>query len=185
MTLYEHSLKNAYIGEYIYQDYTISNIPTNNSNAYLNVAKSWYTIQSVIFTINATTSSSKCWGVNISTNNSNSSRYWLTINHNNSNFTNSNHIRGRLNWATDTYYRAVSNWFNFWSTNTVVYTINRDGNCTVNNNWTIISYTAGSTELNVIQTIMNLSNMNVYWYDTWWCLVWNKVNITVVYTPNS
>lgn len=167
------------------ETYTISNIPTTDTNVYVNVAKSWYTIQSVTFSFTATTSSSKSWWVQISTNNSNSSRYWLTINHNYDGISNSNNIRWRLNWATDTFYRTVSSWFNFWSTNTVVYTINRDGNCTVNNNWTIISYTADSTELNIIQTIMNLSNMNVYAYDTWWAIVWNKVNVTVTYTPNS
>ena len=185
MVLVEHILKNAYIGEYIYQDYTLSDIPTTDSNKYINVAKSWYTIQSVTFSFTATTSSSKSWWVQISTNNSNSSRYWLTINHNAGWYSTNTYIRWRINWNSDTYYRTVSNWFNFWSNNTVVYTINRDGTWIVNNNGTLNTYTATWDELNIIQTIMNLSNMNVYAYDKVWAIVWNKVNVTVTYTPNS
>ena len=182
--MFEHELKNAYIWEYvptITENYTISNIPTTDSNVYLNVAKSWYTIQSVTFKFTsrlAEAQNTYSW-FHISSNSSNRDRYWLVISWN---YWIDNQIRWRLNSSGDTYFRYVTNWYiSWWSSNSVEFTIKRNGTWTVNYNWTITTYTADSTELNIIQTIMNLSNMNVYAYDQSWCIVWNSVGITVEY----
>jgi hypothetical protein len=46
MNIYLHpsgvkkKLKNDYIGEYVEGTYTISNVPNDNSNVYVNIAKS-------------------------------------------------------------------------------------------------------------------------------------------------
>ena len=50
-------------------------------------------------------------------------------------------------------------------------------------NWVKTEYTAGTAELNIITTIMNLSNMNCYASQNWALITWNKVDIEVAYTP--
>lgn len=171
-------LKNAYIGEV--WEYTISNIPTTDTNVYVNVARSWKTIQSVKFKFTATYSSSKACYVLISSNNSNTNRYWLSFWVNTSwSFASAISIRGRL-WGSDSYYRQITSSIS-WAYN-IEYTISRDGNCVVKYNWNTTNYTATWTELTVIQTIMNLSNMNVYSADYGGLLSWNKVDVEVTYS---
>lgn len=168
-------LFDEYINE-IAQSYTISNIPTTDSNVYVNVAKSWYSIQKVIFSLsfNATTSN---WAYcSISWDNSNNNIYGISQPEAESTF----YIRWRLNWASHTQYRKIP-WFVNNSLNTVVFTINRDGNCNIICNWTSTNYTAWTAELNVIQTIMNLNNMNCYASQKWSPIVWNKVDVEVTY----
>lgn len=169
------------MGVYLYtnrKDYEIANIPTTDTNVYVNVAQSGYTIQSVKFKFTATSD----WAyVHISWNNSNSNRYWICCGKNTSNVSaDLCAIRGRLNWASDTYYRTVS--YSRSGTNQIEFYINRDGNCYITVNWTKTTYTAGTAELNIIQTIMNLSNMNVYASQNGACLTWNKVDVEVTYS---
>ena len=171
-------LKNAYIGEV--WEYTISNIPTTDTNVYVNVARSWKTIQSVKFKFTATYTSSRACYVLISSNNSNTNRYWLSFWVNTSwSFASVISIRGRL-WGSDTYYRQIASSIS-WAYN-IEYTISRDGNCVVKYNWNTTNYTATWAELTVIQTIMNLSNMNVYSADYGGRISWNKVDVTVTYS---
>lgn len=163
----------------IVENYTLSNIATNDTNKYINVAKSWYTIQSVKFNFITTW---KWTFVHISSNNSNSSRYWVACWYNTSgNLWEYCTIRWRLNGASDTWYRQE--WpYNSWTSNTIEFYINRDGNCYISINWTKNSYTAGSAELNIIQTIMNLSNMNCYASQNWSLITGNSIDIKVTYT---
>lgn len=62
-----------------------------------------------------------------------------------------------------------------------MFTINRNGNCNIKCNWVSTDYTAWSAELNVIQTIMNLSNMNCYASQYGPAITNNKVDIEVSY----
>ena len=166
----------------IVENYTLSNIATNDTNKYINVAKSWYTIQSVKFNFITTW----WWAfVHISSNNSNSSRYWVACWYNTSgNLWEYCAIRWRLNGASDTWYRQE--WpYNSWTSNTIEFYINRDGNCYISINWTKNSYTAGSAELNIIQTIMNLSNMNCYASQAWSLITGNSIDIKVTYTKDN
>ena len=172
-------LKNAYIGEV--WEYTISNIPTTDTNVYVNVARSWKTIQSVTFNFTVNFVSGQACYIHISSNNSNTQRYGMVIGDYQWSRQNKNGIRGRLSWS-DTYYREVSTWFNFSGTTNVIFAINRNWNCSVSYNWTVTSYTATGTELTILQTIMNLSNMNVYASQTASLLSWNKVNVEVTYS---
>ena len=181
MALQQASPKKIYIRvdwPWVY-DYTISNIPTTDSNVYVNVAKSRLTIQSVKFKFTATYSSGRACYVLISSNESNTNRYWLSFWVNSWGFASSITIRGRL-WGSDTYYREIASSIS-WSYN-IEYTISRDGNCSVTYNWNTTNYTATWTELTVIQTIMNLSNMNVYSAQYWSILTWNKVDVEVTYS---
>ena len=167
------------VTNYIISSYTISSIPTSDTNKYINVAKSWYTIQSVKFNF-----STKWYGtfVHISSNNSNSSRYWVACWYNTSGYTwDSCAIRWRLNGASDSWYRNVTP-YNGQQQNTIEFLISRNGNCYITVNWTKTSYTASSSELNIIQTIMNLSNMNCYASQNGANLSWNKVDIEVAYS---
>lgn len=161
------------------ENYTLSNIPTSDTNKYINVSQSWKTIQSVKFSF------STQWNwtfVHISSNNSNSSRYGVACWYNTSQtYWNSCAIRWRLNWASDTWYRQVTQ-YNRQQQNTIEFLISRDGNCYITVNWTKTSYTASSSELNVIQTIMNLSNMNCYASQDGALISWNKVDIEVAYS---
>jgi hypothetical protein len=174
------------MGVYLYtnrKDYEIADIPTTDTNVYVNVAQSGYTIQSVTFKFYYIYANAKWAYIHISGNNSNASRYgmvvapywvgdgtvWLRI-------------RGRLNSGTETIFRTITDWFNSQWNNNIEYTINRNWSCTVNCNWTTTNYTATWTELTDIQTIMNLSNMNVYVYQTAAVLNWNKVDVSVTYS---
>lgn len=168
----------CWVTNYTISNYTISSIPTSDTNVYINVARSWYTIQRVKFNF-----STKWYGtfVHISSNNSNSSRYWVACWYNTSGYPwDSCAIRWRL-WGSDTFYRQE--WpYNWNQYNTVEFLISRDGNCYISINWTKTSYTAWSSELNIIQTIMNLSNMNCYASQDGANLSWNKVDIEVAYS---
>lgn len=160
-------------------NYTISNIPTNDTNAYVNVAHSWEMIQSVKFNFVTTWK----WAfVHISSNNSNSSRYWVACWYDTSgNLWEYCTIRWRLNGASDTWYRQE--WpYNSWTSNTIEFYINRDGNCYITVNWIKTTYTAGTAELNIITTIMNLSDMNCYASQNGSLITDNKVDIEVTYS---
>ena len=160
--------------------YTIDNIPTDDSNVYVNVWQTWKTIQSVKFSFTFAASTSKWVYVSISSNGSSSDRYGVSQPEAESIF----YIRWRLNWASDTQYRNIP-WFVNNSTNTVVFTINRDGNCNITCNWTSTNYTAWTAELNVIQTIMNLSDMNVYGSQNTASISWNKIDVEVEYQSSE
>ena len=166
------------VTNYIISSYTISSIPTSDTNKYINVARSWYTIQSVKFNF------STQWNwtfVHISSNNSTSYRYWVACWYNTSQtYWDSCAIRWRL-WGSETWYRNITP-FDRQQQNTVEFFISRNGNCYITVNWTKTSYTASSSELNVIQTIMNLSNMNCYASQDGANLSWNKVDIEVAYS---
>ena len=162
------------------ESYVLDNIPATDTNKYINVAKSWFTIQSVKFNFTAT------WAwtfVHISSNNSNRNRYGIACGYTTSGtFWNSCAIRWRLNWASDTWYRQVA--YSRNSTNEIELYINRDGNCYVMVNWVKTEYTAGTAELNIITTIMNYSNMNCYASQDWALITWNNVDIEITYEPN-
>lgn len=160
----------------IVENYTLSNIATNDTNKYINVAKSWKTIQKVVFSLSFYSTTSNWVYCSISWNNSTNNRYWIAQPEAWITF----YIRWRLNWASDTQYREIP-WFVNNSTNTVVFTINRDGKCNIVCNWTSTDYTAWSAELNVIQTIMNLSDMNVYASQKWSAITGNSIDIKVTY----
>lgn len=167
------------------ETYTLSNIPTTDTNKYINVAKSWYTIQSVTLKFTIKLSGAYWWWVQLSSNQSNISRYWTAFWYEG---WSTWFVRWRINWASDTVYYYISSILNFNNTNNnIEFYINRDWSWYVTNNWTTITHTATWAELNVIQTIMNLSNMNIYaWHNgSWATIVWNKVDVTVTYTPNS
>lgn len=162
------------------KNYTISNIPTNDTNIYVNVAQSWKTIKSVKLSFTATYISGQACFPTLSSNNSSSDRYWMSFGYwSNWNQQQKLAIRWRLNWASDSFYRetAISS-----GTNTVEFIVNRDWNCSYTLNGTTTTYTATGVELNIIQTIMNLSNMNVYCSQTASILSWNKVDVEVVYS---
>jgi hypothetical protein len=170
----------------ITQTYTISNIPTNDSNVYVNVAKSWYTIQSVTFNFTANYASQQDAFFHISSNNSNTNRYWLVFRWHTSTERPYTwawlYVRWRLNWAVDRYFIWwITSWFST-SSNVISYTINRNGNCSITCNWTTTNYTAWTDELNIIQKIMNLSNMNVYSSQSWSIISWNSVSVIVTYS---
>lgn len=171
----ETVLKNAYIGEV--WEYTISNIPTTDTNVYVNVARSWKTIQSVTFKFIVNRVS---WGgayIQMSSNNSNTMRYWPILE-----MDNWLRIRWRTSWS-DTYFRTITTGYNSGGANNVEFTINRDGTWKVVCNWWITNYTATGSELTIIQTIMDLSNMNVYAaQNASWILTDNKVDVTVTYS---
>lgn len=161
------------------ESYVLDNIPATDTNKYINVAKSWFTIQSVKFNFTATWE----WTfVHISSNNSNTNRYGIACGYTASGtIWDSCAIRWRLNWASDTWYRQVA--YSRNSTNEIELYINRDGNCYVKINWNETTYTAWTSELNIITTIMNLSNMNCYASQDGALITWNKVDIVVTYTP--
>lgn len=155
--------------------YTISNIPTNDTNKYVLV----WAVNSVKFNFTFTAWSSWAWVyVHISSNNSNSDRYWLSYNKSYNSFI----IRWRLSWASDTTYRNVPGFNSSW-TNEVERTVNKNWECNITCNWTSTDYTAWTAELNVLQTIMNLSDMNAYWAQTWSYISWNSISI--VATPQT
>ena len=167
----------CWVTNYTISNYTLSSIPTSDTNKYINVARSWYTIQRVKFNF----STKWYWTfVHISSNNSNSYRYWVACWYNTSQaYWESCAIRWRL-WGSDSWYSQATP-YNSWTSNTIEFYINRNGNCYISINWTKTSYTAGSSELNVIQTIMNLSNMNCYASQDGSLITWNKVDIEVSY----
>lgn len=158
------------------ENYTISNIPTTDTNIYVNVAKSWATIQSVAFRFIVNWASNNWVYVQMSSNNSNTMRYWPVLE--------SAYwlrIRGRTSWS-DTYFRTITTGYNSGWVNNVEFTINRDGTWKVVCNWGITNYTATGSELTIIQTIMNLSNMNVYAAQNANMLSGSKVDATVTYS---
>lgn len=163
------------------ETYTISSIPTTDTNKYISVAKAGYTIQSVKFNFTAT------WNftyVHISSNGSNTNRYgmWCWINLSGYSSSNSCAIRWRLGGVADTYFRTAS--YDANSSNLIEFFISRDGNCYITVNWVKTEYTAETAELNIITTIMNLSNMNCYASQNWALITGNKVDIEVTYEPN-
>lgn len=156
--------------------YTISNIPTTDTNVYVNVWQSWLTIQSVTFRFTVNWASNNWVYVQMSSNNSNTMRYWPVLE--------SAYwlrIRWRTSWS-DTYFRTITDGYIQGGTNVVEFTINRDGTWKVVCNWTTTNYTATWSELTIIQTIMNLSDMNVYAAQNADMLSGSKVDVTVTYS---
>ena len=178
-------LKNDYIGEYVEQTYTITNVPNDNSNKYVNIAKSWYTVQSVTIWLTSTDS----WNTNnntyfrISWSNNTTNRYWWCTIYNGTDYSITDLFRivWRLNWATDTTF--VDNVSINSSSNTVKLEIFRDS-CKYTINWSTTTHTYETSEQNVVQTIMNSSTINAYVSRQNWCTI-SDVTITVTYTPNS
>lgn len=189
MTLVQTELKKLYIWDTPIKrvtirplqtqvSYTISDIPTTDTNKYVLV----WAANSVKFNFTFTAWSTWAWVyAHISWNNSNSIRYWLAYNKSDNSFI----IRWRLSWTSDTKYRNVSGFNSSW-TNEVERTINKNWECNIICNWTSTDYTAWTAELNVIQTIMNLSDMNVYWAQTWSYISWNSISIVAaLQTPSQ
>lgn len=160
-------------------NYVIENIPTNDANAYVNVSQSWMTIQSVKFNFTVA-SATRYASATISSNNSTRDKYQLLTWTNNSWTWGWNYIgvRWRLSNAWETYWRY---WQQPNTTYNVEWFISRDGNCYLKINDTTNTYTAWAAELNVIQTVMNLSNMNVYASQVGNLLSWNKEYVEVEY----
>ena len=161
--------------------FTISNMNSDNVNYYVNVAKSWYTIQSVKMTFSLSYIYTSAYWCSISSNNSNTHRFWLEFWMNGASRT-WLRIRWRLNSSSDTYFTQITNWVQTSWSNSIEFTVKRDWTCIVKCNWQTTTYNANSEALNIIQSIMNLSNMNVY--GSWWSnkiIDWWKMDVEVTY----
>ena len=184
----ETPIKNMYIGDVReVWEYTISNIPTDDSNVYVNVTRSWKTIQSVKFNLTCSYIQNRNAFVFISSNASNTNRYWFTFRWDTTTVYEYTwswiYIRWRLNNSSDeSIFRKIPNWFSTSSPNVIEYTINKDWNCSLTCNWQTTSFTATSSELTMLQTIINSSTMNVYSSQSWSIISWNKVDVIVTYS---
>jgi len=177
-------LKNAYIGEYIEETFTISNVPNNNSNVYVNIAKSWKTVKEVTFELTAnnnwgTSSSERDCYFRISWSNNTTNRYgWAAQFYNGVNV-NTFKVLGRINNNADTEFKTwpslQTNWIN-----TLKLVIGRDWGTKIVN-WASESWTYTTAEKNIVDTIMNSSTINAYASREWWVTI-STVNITVTYS---
>lgn len=170
---------------WVTETYTISNIPTNDTNIYVNVAKSWKTVDTITFNAVVNYVSEKDCFMFIASNASNTNRYWLQYRaRSNTDWAYTGtwlYIRWRLNWWSESVFRKSTNWYST-SSNTISYTINRNWSCSFTCNWQTTSYTATGSELTMLQTIINSSSVTVYSSQEASVISWNKVDATVTYS---
>lgn len=158
--------------------YTLTWVPDWDVNKYISIAKSWYKVSKVIFKYSNTILSN--WRadnrVRISGSNNTTNRYWIWFSYG------VIQVSWRINWQDDSYFFETNK--NTWTTNTE-FTITRD-------NWTIVcswantlnqTSTMGSSEKNIVATIMNSNTINAYCSRDNGTVV-SDVIVTVTYEPN-
>ena len=181
-------LKNAYIGEYVEEVYTItgSSVPNDNSNVYKSIAKSWYTIQSVTIEISAdnngiTTSSYRTVFCRLSWSNNTTHRYWLWFFFYDAGNENTLKIVWRKDNNSDVTFQTwpslTSNWYN-----NAILTINRDW-ATRTVGWVSYSRTYTASEKSIVETVLNTWTTNFYVSRVWGVTISNIV-ARVRYTKN-
>ena len=155
MTLYEHELKNAYIGEYTEWNFSISQITSSSSTSAESEVKIWksgFRITKIIIETSAQCQSNYYWNFNVYLNSD-------------SRATPLNYYRFAIGTGRNDYCRieywtmgwTQTNWQNLsWrnsTNNTVVYTIEATwANSTINSSDTTWSYT--SSEETFVQSIL-------------------------------
>ena len=158
----------------ITETYTISNVPNNNSNVYVNIAKSWYTVKSVKFkcTASSFSSSSSTVYMMCASNNSNKNRYWPVL------LQTETTIIGRLNWASNTVFQEKSSSPNYTFSCELSY-----NSWTMTINGTTYNWTPTTAEKNIINTIFSSSTMNVY-ASREYVSTLSNIEVIVTYKPN-
>lgn len=162
--------------------YTISNVPNDNTNQYISIAKSWYVVNSVVFEFTSVWTSNTpndCY-FRISSTNSSVNRYWWWIQYRDD-WTTRNRfaVIWRLNNNSDTQFRENFSLISDSWTNTVRLAFDRNGwSYTIN--WTTTTRTHGTSEKNMVETIMNSSTINAYASRQGWATI-APLNISVTY----
>lgn len=157
--MFEHSLKNAYIGE-PRTEYTLTDVPTWDVNKYISIAKSWHTVEKVEFSYTSTLQSTNDndW-VRISWTNNTANRYWIWFTHVNN--TPQIQVNWNINSASPTMFQTFSpqNWthnvkftIESWTTKLEVTWAN-----TISQTWT-----QTTAEKNIVDTVLNSSTINAY-----------------------
>lgn len=152
--MFEHELKNAYIGEYIEEVFTMAKIEGTSSSvySYLTIAKSWFTVKQVtIETEGKSNNTSYSWNINC----------WIRANNNSWNGYRFAWWVGQNNYFkieyTDGSYHDIRTWLQWGSTswlNTIKLVIGKD-EWSITLNWTKTTWTNTATEKTIIQGIFN------------------------------
>lgn len=167
------------------ETYTITDLPNTNTNKYISIAKSWYVVNSVVFEFTSvwtTNSNNDCY-FRISSTNSSVNRYWWWVMYKQSwNTLNVFRVLWRLNNASDTMFRENTSLISGSWTNTVRLAFDRNSwSYTIN--WTTTTWTHGTSEKNIVETIMNSSTINAYASRQWWATI-DNLTITITYELN-